>query len=98
MKAFTLEENDVYEFLEHYRWEGSTYEKGINDKTKINRLLVEISDYRHQILRLEKENRELKEKLAIFGIIPYLLRHNSPAWEKLRQGNCALIKKVFKIN
>jgi hypothetical protein len=39
---YAINENKIYEFLEDYRWEGTANEKGIDDKTKINRLQEEI--------------------------------------------------------
>lgn len=68
---YLIEENEIFEFLESYRWEGTAYEKDTDDKTKIYRLLEEIYEFRKTVSDLEKENRELKEQLAAFGVMPF---------------------------
>lgn len=65
------EEEEVYEFLEAYRWEGTAYEKGIDDKTKIKRLLEDISEFRQRIKELEDENRELQKKIPPSVFMPF---------------------------
>ena len=40
-----------------FRWEGTAYEKGIDDQTKINRLLEEIADLKQKVSKLEKERK-----------------------------------------
>lgn len=68
---YTVEEEEVYEFLEAYQWEGTAYEEGLDDKTKITRLLEDISEFRQRIKELENENRELKEKLPSSEFLPF---------------------------
>jgi predicted RNase H-like nuclease (RuvC/YqgF family) len=68
---YAINENEIYEFLEDYRWEGTAYEKGIDDKTKINRLQEEIYEFRLKIEELESEKRELQKQLATFGVMPF---------------------------
>lgn len=68
---YMVEEEEVHEFLEAYRWKGTAYEKGIDDKTKISRLLEEISELRQRIKELEDENLELIEKLPPSEFTPY---------------------------
>ncbi|MFY3791284.1 hypothetical protein ACOQFO_06245 [Ureibacillus sp. MALMAid1270] len=54
---YTIEEKAVYNFLEDYRWEGTAYEQGIDDQTKISRLLEEVEDFRQRVMELEKEKQ-----------------------------------------
>lgn len=68
---YTVEEEEVYRFLEAYKWEGTAYEKGLDDKTKVSRLLEDISYFRQKIIELENENKELKEKLSISEYLPF---------------------------
>jgi hypothetical protein len=68
---YTINEEEVYKFLEAYKWEGTAYEKGLDDKTKVSRLLEDISYFRQKIIELENENRELKEKLSRSEILPF---------------------------
>lgn len=65
---YLTDEDEVYNFLEAYRWEGTAYEKGIDDKTKISRLLEEIADLKKQVSSLQDEKAKLKEQL---GIMPF---------------------------
>lgn len=65
---YIIQDDEVYNFLESYRWEGTSYEKGIDDQTRIARLLEEIDEYRKRVEELEKENSKLKDQL---GIIPF---------------------------
>lgn len=60
-----IEEDDVYNFLEAYRWEGTAYEKGIDNKTKISRLLEEIADLKNQVSELQEEKAKLEDRLGI---------------------------------
>lgn len=62
---YTIKEDEVYNFLESYRWEGTIYEDGIDNQTRIDRLLGEIAGLNQHISKLQKENRELKEQLNI---------------------------------
>lgn len=66
--SYIIEEEKVFEFLEAHRWEGTAYEKGIDNETKIKRLLVEIADYKERIEDLEQENSKLMDQL---GILPF---------------------------
>ena len=56
---------DLIAFMESLQWAGSAYEEGIDDKTKIDRLLDEISELKAQIKELQTENYQLKDKLGI---------------------------------
>lgn len=67
-ETYTITIDDVYNFLEDYRWAGTAFEKGIDEETRIDRFLDEIAVYRSRIEELEIENQELKNQL---GIIPF---------------------------
>jgi polyhydroxyalkanoate synthesis regulator phasin len=66
-----IEEDGVHEFLHHYQWKGTAYEKGINDETKVNRLLDEIDELRQKIEQLQNEKKELQIQLVDFGVMPF---------------------------
>jgi predicted RNase H-like nuclease (RuvC/YqgF family) len=61
-------EEEVYRFIEAYRWEGTAFEEGIDDQTKIERLLEEIADLKGEIVKLQEEKTELEDQL---GIMPF---------------------------
>ncbi|NMD72872.1 hypothetical protein HHO41_21900 [Bacillus sp. DNRA2] len=63
-----MTEDDLYDFNEWLRCKGTAYENGIDDKTKISRLLDEISNLKQEIETLISEKRILKE---IIGIPPF---------------------------
>ena len=58
-------EDDLYDFNDWCRWKGTAYEKGIDDQTKIERLLEEISELKSEINALREENNELEARLGI---------------------------------
>jgi len=66
--AFEVLEEEVYRFIEAYRWEGTAFEEGIDDQIKIERLLEEITDLKKQIVKLHGEKAELEDQL---GIMPF---------------------------
>ncbi len=66
--SYTIIVDEVYNFLEDYRWEGTVFEKGIDEETRIHRFLDEIAMYKGKIEELETENQELKNQL---GILPF---------------------------
>lgn len=68
---YTFDEEEIYRFLDTYKWEGTAYEKGLDDKTKVSRLLEDISYFRRKVIELENENRELKEKLSLSEFLPF---------------------------
>jgi len=68
---YLVKEDEVYNFLEDYRWSGTAYERGIDEKTKIARLLGDIDDFRQRIKELEDENWALREKLFLSRITAY---------------------------
>jgi len=61
-------EDDLYDFNEWCRWKGTAYEEGINDQTKIARLLEEINELKSEIVALQKKKEDLESKL---GVIPF---------------------------
>lgn len=58
-------EDDLDDFNDWCRWKGTAYEKGIDDETKIKRLLEEISELKSEIDALRKENNELEVRLGV---------------------------------
>lgn len=60
-----IERKDLEEFVENSRWEGTAYEKGIDDQTKIERLLEEVMELKRENNRLYKENTDYALKLGI---------------------------------
>lgn len=58
-------EDDLYYFNEWCRWKGTPYEEGIDDQTKIARLLEEINDLQSEVSALKKEKENLELRLGI---------------------------------
>ncbi|MEQ6376663.1 hypothetical protein RZN25_07455 [Bacillaceae bacterium S4-13-56] len=65
---YKIEDEAIYDFLHSYQWEGTSYEIGIDDKTKIKRLLVEIEDLKAQVSKLTRDKEKLEDQL---GILPF---------------------------
>ncbi len=61
----TINEDDLHNFAEVSRWEGTPYEIGISDQVKIERLLEEIRKLKKENDKLKDENREYALKLGI---------------------------------
>lgn len=61
-------EDDLYNFNEWCRWKDTAYEEGIDDQTKITRLLEEIHELKSEIRSLKKEKETLENQL---GITPF---------------------------
>jgi|SRR5690625_617517 len=59
-------EDDLDRFKDWCRWKGTAYETGIDDKTKIARLLEETTKLRKEIEVLEEVNKELDEHIDGF--------------------------------
>jgi len=55
-------EDDLYDFNDWCRWKGTAYEKGIDDQTKVERLLEEISELKSEINALIDEKDELEAR------------------------------------
>ena len=56
---------DLIGFIDSLQWEGTAYEEGIDDQTKIERLMKEVTELKAQIKNLETENEKLREQLGI---------------------------------
>lgn len=56
---------DLEDFVEDSYWEGTAFEKGIDDQTKIERLIDEVRELKIENARLRKENSEYALKLGI---------------------------------
>lgn len=58
-----IDEWDMYNFGDWCRINGTAYEEGINDQTKITRLLEEIIDLKQKNTELQRKNSQLLDKL-----------------------------------
>lgn len=67
-EAYEVLEEEVYRFINAYRWEGTAFEEGIDDQTKIERLLEEMEDLKKKIAKLQEEKAKLENQL---GIMPF---------------------------
>lgn len=63
-----ITEEDLHQFNEYWMLKRTAYEEGIDDKTKIVRLLDEVAELGRKISKLETENDKLKLDL---GIMPF---------------------------
>lgn len=61
----TIDILDLEEFVEESKWKGTAFEKGIDEQTKIERLLDELFKLKAENERLQKENYEYALKLGI---------------------------------
>lgn len=52
-------------YMNSLKWEGTAYEEGIDDKTKIKRLFEEIDELKMRIKELENEKEQLEARLGI---------------------------------
>lgn len=66
--SFVIDEEDVYDFLEAYRWKGTSYEKGLDLVTRVKRQEEEIAALKKEISVLQKEKEALEKRL---GVIPF---------------------------
>lgn len=64
-EGIIIDINDIWNFLDDLRLIGTAYEKGIGDKTKIERLEKEISDLKARIDALSDEKIMLEFELGI---------------------------------
>lgn len=55
----------MYNFSDWLRVKGTAYEEGIDDKTKIVRLLEEVADLRQENAKLHQENYQLLSKIDL---------------------------------
>ncbi|MGD6805314.1 hypothetical protein ACQCVK_22465 [Rossellomorea vietnamensis] len=54
-----VSDEEIEDFLHWYQWEGTAYEPGIDDQTKIARLWEEVKELRLENNRLRSENKDL---------------------------------------
>lgn len=64
-QGWKVNADHVFGFLMDLAREGTIYEYGIDDTTRIDRLFREVERLEHRIKELEKENRELEGMLGI---------------------------------
>ena len=69
--TYKIHKEDVDAFIYAYRWDGTAYEKGIDEKTKIIRLLEEIDELKQDNEKLWKKIGKLEMKLNEFGVAPF---------------------------
>lgn len=58
-------EDDINRYNDWCFVKGTAYEEGIDDQTKITRLLEEISNLKNELMTVKNENRILEEQLGI---------------------------------
>jgi predicted site-specific integrase-resolvase len=63
--GWKVSEDEIYRYIYSLQWEGTAYEEGIDDKTRIDRLYKEVYELRKQIRELQQENYELRVKLGV---------------------------------
>jgi len=63
--TYRVAEQDIDSFIYDLRWEGTIYERGIEDKEKIERLLLEVKELKEEISKLKTENASLEQRLGI---------------------------------
>ena len=61
-------EDDLYDFNEWCRWKGTAHEVGIDEQTKVARLLEEIADLKKEITALQRDKQDLLNRT---GILPF---------------------------
>lgn len=65
---YDISEPDVLDFLIDLSNVGTAYEKGIDDQTKIERLMTEVQSLRQEVEELQYEKMKLENEL---GILPF---------------------------
>jgi hypothetical protein len=63
---------EVYRFINAFRWEGPDFEEGIDDQTKIERLPEEITDLKKQIVKLQEDFMRVITLFTKEGKIRYI--------------------------
>jgi len=58
-------EKDLYAFNEWYLWKDTAYEEGIDEQSKIERLIEEINELKSEVASLKEEKEELQNQLGI---------------------------------
>jgi len=62
---YLVAEQDIDNLVYDLQWEGTIYEKGIDDTEKIERLLLEVKELKEEISKLKTENASLEQRLGI---------------------------------
>ena len=66
--VYKIIEQDIEDFVYNALWNGSPYERGLDNETKIDRLLEEIASLKAKVSKLQDEKHELELEL---GKIPF---------------------------
>lgn len=61
----------VFRYWDSLQYEGTIYEDGINDETRINRLFEEVKRLEKLVSELRHENYELRVKLGLEPELPF---------------------------
>ncbi|MBU9713487.1 hypothetical protein [Evansella tamaricis] len=64
-KRRPIVENDLYRYNDWCKVKGTAYEEGIDDRTKVARLLTENSLLKKEIEKLKAEKQQLEESLGL---------------------------------
>lgn len=62
--VYEIIEQDIEDFVFNSLWNGSPYERGIDNETKIDRLLEEIASLKAKVSKLQDEKHELELELG----------------------------------
>ena len=62
-EVWLIPQCEIWRLIEAPRWEGTPYEEGLDDQTKIDRIFEEVRELQQRINELERENYELRSKL-----------------------------------
>lgn len=62
---YLIQEQDIDDFVYDYQWDGSPFERGLDEAKKIERLLLEIRDLKEQVSQLQEEKMKLELQLGI---------------------------------
>lgn len=63
--CYQIEAQDLDDFIYHCQWEGTAYEKGIEDAEKIQRLEAEILELKKKVTQLQDEKMKLEIQLGV---------------------------------
>lgn len=62
---YQIKEQDLEGYVYHCQWQGTAYEKGIDDAEKIQRLQAEIRELKDQVAQINHEKMKLEIQLGM---------------------------------